>query len=106
MLVLNNIIVVDKEVGKFRIYRLADNDIVKYLVSSALAQSFIEAENPVDGAEQLRQIEVLLGETGRSDKRAGGAADTIEMPIDGKLTLKRQTAEKLSALLDDALKSA
>ncbi len=46
-LIQKNVVVVDREVGKFKTFRLADNDIVKYLIAAALVQSFKDAENPL-----------------------------------------------------------
>jgi DNA-binding transcriptional regulator GbsR (MarR family) len=103
-LILNNIVIVDREVGKFKTFKLAENDIVKFLISTSLAHSFKQAENPLDDKEQLKQIFSRVGEICSNDRLSMESTDIIEMPIDGTLTLNRQSAKKLSSMLDKALK--
>ncbi len=62
VLIQKNVVVIDREVGKFKTFRLADNDIVKYLIAAALVHSFKDAENPLSDEEQLELIKKHLGE--------------------------------------------
>jgi len=103
-LIQGNIVMVDNEVGKFKTFKLAENEIVKFLISASLTHSFQQAENPQNDKEQLQQIRSKLGETCSGDRSTIESADIIEMPIDGTLTLNRQSAKKLSTMLDEALK--
>jgi len=103
-LIQSNILVVDTAVGKFKTFKLADNDIVKYLVIASLAHSFKQAENPLSEEEQKELIKKKLG----GDEERGVSNDIedamIRMPIDGSIILSRDTAEKVSRMLDEKLK--
>ena len=103
-LIQKNIIIIDREVGKFKTFKLADNDIIKYLIASALVQSFKDAENPLSDEEQLEQVKKQLGEFltfEKSIERIDSA--NIQMPVDGSIILTREAAEKMSSLLDKKL---
>lgn len=102
-LIMNNIVIVDREVGKFKTFKLAENDIVKFLISTSLSHSFKQAEHPLNDKEQLQQIRSKLGEIYSGDRLTIESSDIIEMPIDGTLTLNRQSAKKLATMLDEAL---
>lgn len=100
-LIHKNVVVIDREVGKFKTFRLADNDIVKYLITAALVQSFKEAENPLSDEEQLELITKQLGEHQTiEDQIKKSPGTTIQMPIDGSIILTRDTAEKMLEILD------
>jgi hypothetical protein len=103
-LIQKNVVVIDREVGKFKTFRLADNDIVKYLITAALVHSFKDAENPLSDEEQLELIKKQLGERPTFEEqieKSRGA--TIQMPIDGSIILTRDTAEKMLEILDKKL---
>jgi hypothetical protein len=103
-LIQKNIIVIDKEVGKFKTFKLADNDIIKYLIASALVQSFKDAENPLSDEEHLELIKNQLGERQTFDEHIDKSpGTTIQMPIDGSIILTRDTAEKMLEILDKKL---
>lgn len=104
VLIQNNIVVVDQSVGKFKTFRLADNDLVKFLISASLAHSFKYAENPKSDDEQREQIMRQLGEYPGKERGYGKASgNTIEMPIDGSIILTEEAAENLSKMLDKKL---
>lgn len=104
-LIQNNIVIVDREVGKFKTFRLADNDIVKFLISASLAHSFKQAENPMSDEELREQIKKQLGEyPGLEDDVNSASENTIQMPIDGSIILTKEAAEKISKILDKKLK--
>jgi predicted transcriptional regulator len=103
-LVQKNVVVIDREVGKFKTFRLADNDIVKYLTAAAMVHSLKDAENPLSDEEQLKLIKKQLGEHQtfeEQNEKSPGA--TIQMPIDGSIILTRDTAEKMLDILDKKL---
>ncbi len=104
-LIQSNIVVVDQEVGKFKTFKLADNDIVKFLVIASLAHSFNQAENPLSEEAQRELIKKRLGEN--EDQRIidTGTDAMIRMPIDGSILMTRDAAEKVSQILDEKLKS-
>lgn len=103
-LIQSNIVVVDQEVGKFKTFKLADNDIVKFLVIASLAHSFKQAENPLSEEKQNELIKKRLGED--MDKEIGGNSQDamIRMPIDGSILMTRDAAENVSRMLDEKLK--
>jgi hypothetical protein len=103
-LIQSNILVVDKAVGKFKTFKLADNDLVKYLVIASLAHSFKQAENPLTEEEQKELIKKRLGEDADDVVFDNGTDSMIRMPIDGSIILTRDTAEKVSRMLDEKLK--
>jgi hypothetical protein len=103
-LIQSNILVVDKAVGKFKTFKLADNDIVKSLVIASLAHSFKQAENPLSEEEQKELIKKRLGEDADEVVIDNGAESTIRMPIDGSIILTRDAAKKFSRMLDEKLK--
>lgn len=41
----NNVLEIKEEIGQLRTYQLADNEIVKMLITASLKHSFKEAEN-------------------------------------------------------------
>jgi hypothetical protein len=103
-LIQKNVVVIDREIGKFKTFRLADNDIVRYLIAAALVHSFKDAENQTSDEEQLELIKKQLGEQPIYEKnieRSDGI--TIQMPVDGSIILTRDAAEKMSSLLDKKL---
>ncbi len=101
----NNVVVVDREVGKFKTFRLADNDIVKLLVSASLAHSFRQAENLLSDEEQREQIKKHIGEYPVFEEDADKTLEnTIQMPIDGSIIMTKEAAEKISRILDKKLK--
>jgi DNA-binding transcriptional ArsR family regulator len=103
-LIQKNIVVIDREVGKFKTFKLADNDIIKYLMAAALVESFKEAENPLSDEEQLEQIKIHLGEHQALEEGNGRSnGSIIQMPIDGSIILTRDTAEKMFEMLDKKL---
>ena len=104
-LIQSNILVVDKAVGKFKTFKLADNDIVKYLVIASLAHSFRQAENPLSEDEQKEIIKKRLGEDADESAIDNGTDSMIRMPIDGSILMTRDAAEKVSQMLDEKLKS-
>lgn len=103
-LIQSNILIVDKAVGKFKTFKLADNDIVKYLVIASLAHSFKQAENPLSEEEQKDLIKKRLGEDVAEDVIDNGIDAMIRMPIDGSIILTRDAAEKVSQMLDKKLR--
>jgi DNA-binding transcriptional ArsR family regulator len=103
VLIQNNLVVVDQAVGKFRTFKLADNDIVKFLISASLAHSFKHAENPKSDEEQREQIMRQLGEYPEPGYEKS-SEHTIQMPIDGSIILTEDAAENLSKMLDKKLK--
>jgi DNA-binding transcriptional regulator GbsR (MarR family) len=104
-LIQNNIVVVDREVGKFKTFMLADNDLVKFLISASLAHSFGQAENPLSDEEQREKIKMLIGEYSVSEEDVEKAPENmIQMPIDGSIILTKEAAEKISKILDKKLK--
>ena len=103
-LIQSNILVVDKAVGKFKTFKLADNDIVKYLVIASLAHSFKQAEDPLSEEEQKELIKKRLGEDAEEVVIDNGTDSMIRMPIDGSIILTRDAAEKVSRMLDEKLK--
>ena len=103
-LIQSNILVVDKAVGKFKTFKLADNDIVKYLVIASLAHSFKQAENTLSEEEQKELIKKRLGEDADEVVIDNGTDSMIRMPIDGSIILTRDAAEKVSRILDEKLK--
>jgi hypothetical protein len=103
-LIQSNILVVDKAVGKFKTFKLADNDIVKYLVIASLAHSFKQAENPLSDEEQKELIKKRLGEGAEEVVIDNGTGSMIRMPIDGSIILTRDAAEKVSRMLDEKLR--
>lgn len=103
-LIQNNIVVVDQEAGKFKTFKLADNDIVKFLVIASLAHSFKQAENPLSEEEQRELIKKKLGEDAGKGISYNGPEAMIRMPIDGSIILTRDAAEKVSRMLDEKLK--
>jgi hypothetical protein len=103
-LILNNIVVVDKEVGKFRTFKLAENELVKLLVIASLTHSFRQAENPLSDEEQRELIKRKLGEHMQIDSPADDNHDLIiPMPVNGSIILTRDAAEKISDMLDKKL---
>lgn len=104
-LIQSNILVVDKAVGRFKTFKLADNDIVKYLVIASLAHSFKQAENPLSEEAQKDLIKKRLGEDADEMVIDNGAESMIRMPIDGSIILTRDAAEKVSQMLDEKLKA-
>lgn len=104
-LIQNNIVVIDQEVGKFKTFKLADNDIVKFLVIASLAHSFKQAENPIGEEAQRELIKKRLGENEDKKILDTGTDAMIRMPIDGSILLTRDAAEKVSQMLDEKLKS-
>jgi hypothetical protein len=103
-LIQSNILVVDKAVGKFKTFKLADNDIVKYLVIASLAHSFKQAEDPLSEEEQKELIKKRLGGDAEEVVIDNGTDAMIRMPIDGSIILTRDAAEKVSRMLDEKLK--
>jgi predicted ArsR family transcriptional regulator len=103
-LIQSNILVVDRAVGKFKTFKLADNGIVKYLVIASLAHSFKQAENTLSEDGQKELIKKMLGENAEEVVTDNSADSTIRLPIDGSITLTRDAAEKVSRLLDEKLK--
>ncbi len=103
-LIQSNILVVDKAVGKFKTFKLADNDIVKYLVIASIAHSFKQAEDPLSEEEQKELIKKRLGEDAEEVVIDNGTDSMIRMPIDGSIILTRDAAEKVSRMLDEKLK--
>ena len=103
-LIQSNIVVVDRAVGKFKTFKLADNDIVKFLVIASLAHSFKQAENPLSEEVQKEIIKKRLGEDANSAISDHGGDAMIRMPIDGSIILTRDAAEKISQMLDKKLK--
>ncbi len=104
-LIQNNIVIVDREVGKFKLFRLADNDTVKYLISASLTHSFRQAENPLSDEDQKEQIKKQLGKCpGWEDDDEKAPGNMIQMPIDGSIILTKEAAEKISKILDKKLK--
>jgi DNA-binding transcriptional regulator LsrR (DeoR family) len=103
-LIQSNIVVVDQEAGKFKTFKLADNDIVKFLVIASLSHSFKQAENPLSEEEQSELIKKRLGE-GINKEIGGNNPDImIRMPLDGSILMTRDAAEKVSRMLDEKLK--
>jgi predicted transcriptional regulator len=103
-LIRSNIVVVDQEAGKFKTFKLADNDIVKFLVIASLAHSFKQAENPLNEEEQRELIKKRFGEEVDKGISDNGPDAMIRMPIDGSIILTRDAAEKVSRMLDEKLK--
>jgi len=102
-LIQSNILVVDQAAGKFKTYKLADNDIVKFLVIATFAHSFKQAENPLSEEEQREIIKKRLGEDETNALSDNVPNAMIRMPIDGSLLLTREAAEKVSRTLDEKL---
>ena len=60
-MIYNNILMVNEMIGKMKNYKLADNEIVKMLIASALIHSFKQAENPLDEEEAKEKIRSEIG---------------------------------------------
>ncbi|BAI62156.1 hypothetical protein MCP_2084 [Methanocella paludicola SANAE] len=104
-LIRNNIVVIDSQVGKFKTFKLADNDLVKLLISASLAHSFSQADNPMSDEQLWEQIKKQIGESFRMEEQIREASDNvIQMPIDGSIILTKEAAEKISKILDKKLK--
>lgn len=105
-MVRNNLVVVDKEVGKFKTFKLARNDIVKFLIVASMAHSFMEADNPLSHEEQQIMIRRQLGEVLENGENHYEKSDevVVKVPVDGSITLTLDAAKKLSSVLDEKLK--
>jgi DNA-binding transcriptional regulator GbsR (MarR family) len=104
-LIKNNIVVIDRQVGKFKTFKLAENDIVKFLISASLTHSFEQADNTMSDEELREQIKRQMGESYEMEERSREASDNvIQMPVDGSIILTKEAAEKLSKILDKKLK--
>jgi hypothetical protein len=57
----NNILEIKKELGPLKTYQLADNDIVKMLISASLLHSFKQAENPLEEEEAKEILQRMIG---------------------------------------------
>ncbi|GEM_PF-2796005 len=57
----NNILEINEELGQLKTYRLADNKIVKLLISASLEHSFKQAENPLEEEEAKDEIRRKIG---------------------------------------------
>lgn len=104
-LIKNNIVVIDRQVGKFKTFKLAENDIVKFLISASLTHSFKQADNTMSDEELREQIKRQTGESYEMEEKSRVASgNVIQMPVDGSIILTKEAAEKLSKILDKKLK--
>lgn len=104
-MIKNNIVVIESQVGKFKTFKLADNDIVKFLISASLAHSFKQADNPMSDEELRERIKRQIGESYEMEEKSReDSGNVIQMPIDGSIILTKEAAEKLSKILDKKLK--
>lgn len=103
-LIQNELVTVDKAVGKFKTFRLADNEIVKLLVASSLTHSFRQAKNPLSDEEQRELITRKLGKHMQIESSTEDDRNLIiPIPSSGSLILTRDAAEKISEVLDKKL---
>ncbi|MCK4798157.1 MAG: winged helix-turn-helix domain-containing protein [Spirochaetes bacterium] len=57
----NNTLEIKEKIGKMKAYQLADNEIVKMLISASLAHSFKQSENPLNEEESQEKIREKIG---------------------------------------------
>ncbi len=60
-MIQNKILEIKEEIGQMKTYQLADNEIVKMLISSSLLHSFQQAENPLEEEEAKERISMEIG---------------------------------------------
>ncbi|MBC2697433.1 MAG: winged helix-turn-helix transcriptional regulator [ANME-2 cluster archaeon] len=102
----NHTIEIIEELGNLKTYQLADNEIVKMLVSASLAHSFKQAENPLGEEESKDTIRRMMGSSSFSELNrfyVEPICDFIIMSVDqGKIIRMKPAKRTTSPILVSA----